>query len=340
MLSFQDGLALPPHLQYFCTFFHNDDALLPVSEDREVQVKHEFDGGAQRANEALFEQISIAGSETFIWRLDDYPWLRMVWNYHPQTEIHLIRKTTGIAFIGDHIGEFEPGYLVVVGGGLPHDWVTPRASLDEIIPERDIVLQFSEESLLGCMDFLPELRQLQPFFERSARGIQYWGATRAHAADLLEKIGGLRGTARLGAFLELLGLLAQSSEFTLLSSVKFIGVTNPADMEVLQKVLQYARRHAHEGLLQSDAAKFAGMTEVTFSRFFKKHSGNTFSEHLAELRLWRARSLLSETDLPITSICFEAGYRNVANFNRRFKDRHGMTPSRFRKYASQKKLTL
>ena len=263
-----------------------------------------------------------------------------MWNYHPQTEIHLIRKTTGIAFVGDHIGEFEPGYLVVVGGGLPHDWVTPRASLDEIIPERDIVLQFLEESLLSCMPFFHELRQLRTFFERSAQGIQYMGATRAHAADLLERIGSLRGTARLGAFLELLGLLAQSSEFTLLSSIKFMQGTDPADMEVLQKVLQYARRHAHVGLSQSDAAKFAGMTEVSFSRFFKKHSGNTFTEHLGELRLSRARSLLSETDLSITSICFEAGYRNVANFNRRFKERHGMTPSRFRRYASQKKLTL
>jgi hypothetical protein len=41
-----------------------------------------------------------------------------VWNFHPEFEIHLIRESTGTAFIGDYIGEFSPRHLAIVGGGL------------------------------------------------------------------------------------------------------------------------------------------------------------------------------------------------------------------------------
>src|SRR6267378_8666090 len=75
----------------------------------------------RRAREARprFEQVLTAENETFLWRIDDYPWARSVWNFHPEFEIHLIRKSTGTVFLGDYIGEFSPGHLTIVGGGLP-----------------------------------------------------------------------------------------------------------------------------------------------------------------------------------------------------------------------------
>ncbi|TIT70054.1 MAG: AraC family transcriptional regulator, partial [Mesorhizobium sp.] len=40
-----------------------------------------------------FEHIVTEASESFLWRLDDYPWERNVWNFHPEYEIHLLRKS-------------------------------------------------------------------------------------------------------------------------------------------------------------------------------------------------------------------------------------------------------
>jgi len=48
-----------------------------------------------------FEQILPPENESFLWRIDDYPWARSVWNFHPEYEIHLIRRSHGTAFIGD-----------------------------------------------------------------------------------------------------------------------------------------------------------------------------------------------------------------------------------------------
>ena len=71
-------------------------------------------------NPPTFEHIVTGVNETFLWRLDNYPWERNVWNFHPEIEIHLIRKASGLAFVGDHIGQFGPGYLTVIGSNLYH----------------------------------------------------------------------------------------------------------------------------------------------------------------------------------------------------------------------------
>jgi len=75
---------------------------------------------------------------------------------------------------------------------------------------------------------------------------------------------------------------------------------------------------------------------TTFSRFFQKNSGRSFTDYLAELRIGRACRLLAETQQPVSGICYEVGYFNLSNFNRNFLKRRGMTPSRYRDLALRK----
>jgi AraC-like DNA-binding protein len=51
------------------------------------------------------------------------------------------------------------------------------------------------------------------------------------------------------------------------------------------------------------------------------------------VRINRACQLLMESDRYVTHICYEVGFNNVANFNRRFLEIKGMTPTEFRKQA-------
>jgi AraC-like DNA-binding protein len=75
------------------------------------------------------------------------------------------------------------------------------------------------------------------------------------------------------------------------------------------------------------------MSESGFSRQFRRATGNTFTDFVNRLRVNRACQLLMETDRYVTNICFDVGFGNVANFNRRFLEIKGMTPKEYRRQA-------
>jgi transcriptional regulator GlxA family with amidase domain len=94
-------------------------------------------------------------------------------------------------------------------------------------------------------------------------------------------------------------------------------------------------QHFEKAISLANVANLANMTEVSFSRFFKRHTGNSFIDHLIEIRLGHASRLLIDTHLPINQIAFNCGFNNMSNFNRIFKKKKGCTPKEFREdYSS------
>ena len=282
-----------------------------------------------------FEKVVTDESETFLWRCDDYPWIRNVWHIHPEYEIHLVRNADGVSLVGDHIGQFSPGYLAIVGGGLPHHWVTPLPP-GEVIHKRDIVIQFDPLRLRQAATALPELARLEPFFGRALRGLSFSGRTRRAAADLMEQIGSADSVARLSTFLELLHLLSSSNEFSTLSSEGFAPRLNAETLDLTQRCLKHIFDHFAEDIRMSEIAAMFDMKESAFSKFFKKNIGNSFVDYVAKLRIGRACKLLAETDTPVTEVCFQVGYLNISNFNRVFRTQRGLTPSEYRRLAKQR----
>ncbi|WP_325444499.1 AraC family transcriptional regulator [Pararhizobium sp.] len=296
-------------------------------------------GGSRTAPfSATFEHIVTDVTETFLWRVDDYPWERNVWNYHPEIEIHLVRYASGIAFVGDYIGEFHPGYLTVIGRNLPHDWVTVTAP-GEIIKGRDIVLQFDPDRLRNIAAMAPEMAQLEDFFTRAERGLVFHGTALAQGIALVEGMGEVKGFARLSLFMQLLVLLSSTQEYEVLSSPNFAPKLNAETLDVLQRALVYIFENIATDIHLAELAYLAGMSETAFSRFFKKNTGNSFTDHVNKLRIWQACKLLAETEMPITQICFEVGYLNISNFNRTFLLYHRMTPSAYRRLTGQRRHT-
>jgi AraC-like DNA-binding protein len=56
----------------------------------------------------------------------------------------------------------------------------------------------------------------------------------------------------------------------------------------------------------------------------------TTTEYVTRLRIGNACAFLIHTDKPIALIADHVGYRNLANFNRQFKETKGQTPRQFR----------
>lgn len=72
------------------------------------------------------------------------------------------------------------------------------------------------------------------------------------------------------------------------------------------------------------------MTPSALTRLLKRLTGCGFTELLHTARFNRALTLLRTTDLPVTDIVHAVGYENTAFFYRRFHEKYGCTPAKFR----------
>ncbi|MCJ7840605.1 helix-turn-helix domain-containing protein [Lederbergia sp. NSJ-179] len=67
------------------------------------------------------------------------------------------------------------------------------------------------------------------------------------------------------------------------------------------------------------------------SKFIKEQTGETFTQYVLSLRMEEVKKQLRETNQPIKEIVAHVGYKDVANFTRRFKQLEGVTPGQYRK---------
>ena len=293
---------------------------------------------ADRAEELLAlpaerEVVERHPDRSMHWMEHDYPAPIARWNYHPEYEIHLIRKSTGRFIVGDHIGSFAPGQVTLVGSGVPHDWMSDIQPGD-VVHNRDAVVRFDGERIQRASEELPELRELRALLEESSRGILFVGRTAVDAAEAIEAMGASDHLERLVHFFRLLGILSGSprEHRVLLAREWFISpvAASPASVAV-ERGLGYILGNISGTVRMAEAARLAGMSEPTFSRFFRRASGRTFSEMVRMMRIARARMLLEQSDVPVASICYEVGFSNLSNFNRQFLREVGMTPREYRR---------
>ena len=256
------------------------------------------------------------------------------WHVHDDYELHLITATSGKAFVGDWIGPFQPGHLVLVGPRLPHNWVSfdvPEGG----VAERDLVIHFRHEPIAQAAQHLPELAELLPLLDRARYGIEFFEfSERALVHWRAIKRG--KGVERFAAFCAFLADLARCTDYRLLSSVQMRGEDDGTDNDQLNTLVDRIMRDYAQPLSAAELAAELGMTESRFSRFFRRATGNTFPDFVNRIRVNRAGQLLMESDRLVSHICYEVGFNNVANFNRRFLEVKGVTPSEFRRQANHR----
>ncbi|MGR6804856.1 AraC family transcriptional regulator [Sphaerotilus natans] len=256
------------------------------------------------------------------------------WHYHDEYELHLITSTSGKAFVGDWIGQFQPGHLVLTGPRLPHNWLSTD------LPEggvalRDMVIQFSHDPLVRAAELIPELAEVLPLLERARHGIEFFGQGE-RAQQHWQKVKEARGARRFAAFCDFLAELAACTDYRLLSNVQMQSIDDDDSLDQIDAVVSRITDNLGQAFSAADIAQELGMSESRFSRFFRRATGNTFTDFVNRVRINRACQLLMESDRLITHICYEVGFNNVANFNRRFLEIKGLTPSEFRKQADNR----
>ncbi len=280
------------------------------------------------------EVVQIGRSESFKAWEHGYPYHTVRWHFHPEYEIHHVVATSGHYFVGDFIGNFEPGNLVLTGPNLPHNWVSD-VTVDTKVPLRSRVLQFTEEFIADAMALLPELAACQDLLETSRRGALFSAATAELAAPLLAELVTAQGIRRIEAFLGLLGVLSRA-DLTTLTSASYLPDPSGFMSTGINEALAYINANLTEQFSEADLAEIAGLSASAFSRSFRRHTGQALVKYVNRLRINLACQLLmGPSEMKITDVCFSSGFNNISNFNRQFQVQKGMTPSRFRELLAE-----
>lgn len=94
-------------------------------------------------------------------------------------------------------------------------------------------------------------------------------------------------------------------------------------------VLRYVDAHYKDGTL-SELAELLNMHFSAVSKRITRQFGCTFKDLLQEKRLQKAATLLTTTSLAVGDIILSVGYENTSYFFRIFKEKYGVSPTRYR----------
>jgi len=296
------------------------------------QLKPELERDYARSTELGYESPVESGSIRCL--AHGFPTPLARWHHHDEYELHLITATSGKVFVGDWIGHFQPGHVVLTGPGLPHNWVSTDVP-EGGVPERDLVIQFLHAPIEAASAHIPELRDVLPLLERAKHGVEFFGLY-PQALAHWQRVKAQHGLARFGAFCNFLAELAQCTDYRLLSNAQIQSVDNDAQLEQIDAIVSRISANLTEPVSAADLAQELAMSESAFSRFFRRATGNTFTDFVNHVRVNRACQLLMESDQLINRVAYDVGFNNIANFNRRFLDIKGMTPSDYRRQAASR----
>ena len=239
---------------------------------------------------------------------------------HSEFELNFTEKAAGVRrVVGDSsevIGDYD--LVLITGKDLEHVWEQNECRSKEI---REITIQFSSDLFFKSFINKNQFDSIRRMLDKAQKGLCF----------------------PMSAILKIYPLLYELSLFEeearTLSSSSFAKIDVHSDSRRVQKVQEYINLHYQEEIRLGQLASMVGMTDVSFSRFFKLRTGKNLSDYIIDIRLGFASRLLVDSTMSIAEICYECGFNNLSNFNRIFKKKKDCSPKEFREnYRKKKKL--
>lgn len=98
----------------------------------------------------------------------------------------------------------------------------------------------------------------------------------------------------------------------------------------LREAIILMERNLEQPLQISAIAGVVGISQRQLDRIFKEHTGVSPVRYYLDVRLDRARGLVTQTELPILDVAIACGFSSNAQFSRTYRKRFEMTPSQDR----------
>jgi AraC-like DNA-binding protein len=255
---------------------------------------------------------------------------------HPELELVYVKESFGKRIIGNSVMPFEPGDMVFLGSDLPHVWLNDEMYYQGIstLKANAIVVYFSKDIFGPAFYELKETQKINELFFQAGKGISIIGKTNKQIAKKLEKLLLKKDFEVIIGLFEILSLLSESQDRVYINNEAYSTAHKDSKKDRLSEVFQYVNENYKKDIVLIEIAEIANMTPTSFCRMFKLKTKKSFVEYLNEIRVSKACKFLLETDLSMSEIAYECGYKTASNFNKLFKKFMGMTPSEFKKSAA------
>ncbi|MEM6966431.1 MAG: AraC family transcriptional regulator [Bacteroidota bacterium] len=252
------------------------------------------------------------------------------WHFHPQHELTYIESSYGTKFIGDYVGNFEPGELVLLRSNLPHCW---KNHVEEKENAQSYVVQWNK----GIFTKIPELSGVFAMLKTAARGMVF---SKEDTQYLVASIKQLPQLPREELYIQLLTILIQLTKcsYETLSENRFLDDFPMEHSSRISKIHDFVEANYQRKIYLKDLSNLVNMSEPSFSRFFSKTMGRPFFVFLNEYRINMASRMLIDTDKSVAEIGFACGYESLPFFHKQFNRFKGESPSKYRKRFSYGKL--
>lgn len=106
-----------------------------------------------------------------------------------------------------------------------------------------------------------------------------------------------------------------------------LGTLVPA---TLKTAIQIMEAHLENPLPIPEICKRANISHRQLDRLFSTHIHKTPALYYRDIRLDRARGLVTQTDMPIAEVAMASGFASQVHFSRAYKERFGLPPSQDR----------
>ena len=254
------------------------------------------------------------------------------WHYHPEIELLFLKKSSGTWLIGDHIGHFENGDVVLVGANLPHCF---QHEYDYLIKQGSrageaICIKFVPEIFGDQFLEMPETKIIKDLLSKCTCGLKLTGNIKEELSATIEKMLDASPAKKLIYLLSMLENIAESQEYIQLSSTGFMQPVKDVNKDRIKQVFDHTYKHFNEKITINQVAALLNMTTQSFCRFFKSKTKKTYIQFLMEVRIGYACRLLAEDEKNVSEVCYDCGYNNMSHFNHQFKTITKKTPLEYK----------
>ena len=258
---------------------------------------------------------------------DDFTEVPVHW--HEEAELIVIQKGSGTVLVDLTHYHVTAGDIIIV---LPEHLHAIREISGQKMEYENIIFRpvlFSSDNHEVCVE-----KFLYPLFSGHIHTVFHIHPRLSYYPkihDLIRTMDQLCSKKPAGYQLALKGsLFLFMFQLLSLDEKKELSNIQQRSLDKLKFIITFTNEHLEESISIRQIASACYFSESHFMKFFKTHMGISYIHYLNDVRLAHARNLLVSSNLSILEIAQKSGFENASYFNRKFKDKYGITPRQAR----------